>query len=607
MAEADGPPNVTSFIGAGTGNPSSTTVAPSVTAGTALSGLLPVPQTDPVQQQADLITAGEQYKSKNAALAAQAAGLGGDGGAAGAAIAKGIADKTVSDINEAAAMKQQQDDMTAAVALGMQPGGDNLVSQMGIKMRDAEAQLLDLHDKIVAKRSLSFMDNPLQWISNQISTPYDIDEYNTRAEGINQMSSVTKELSTMFDDQHRIDMAIDTGAGAARMKAQGDSIMAGAGIVAGQMTMEANKVGLMQVQALGQLAEGDLRGAQSTNQAINANLTEAQRANYATVQQQLAGIALQSATLSEDQRNTLQARIDLYNNKFNIPIDQRLTAADYLKMDIPNRVEFGKLLASATANPLDPNGAQAGENVLDAVNNVTKFGVPMGTAGNVLIDTMQKMISNTTNTVAQQHIATWGLLDPNAKKGLVNDALAPQINSMLQNSTGIYGPTTLKTLFTDNPAAAQTEIGKVMVQLAASNPNLKLSGDLMTQTVLNAIEGGMPINQAVQQATTITQSMQLKLDNIYNYKRIALPSSVNDDGTLKPYRMQTANMYQTNNGTHSMPDYANPVAYQAFIMRELAAKRMVQNQELSVPDPTNPGRSIINRTQLINSGIGAAP
>lgn len=94
-------------------------------------------------------------------------------------------------------LKAQQNSRKAAVALGTNMDMSNeIVTALGMRMRDASMQALQTLDQIKAKESVGFFDNPIEFLSNQLSVGSDYDSYNLAVEEHNQAAAALQNVNT---------------------------------------------------------------------------------------------------------------------------------------------------------------------------------------------------------------------------------------------------------------------------------------------------------------------------------------------------------------------------------------------------------------------------
>ena len=126
--------------------------------------------------------------------------------------------QAVNTANEQAAIKYQQDNAEAAARFGMTPGAPSAtVVALSKGIVEGEADIVNRQKMIQAKQDTNFLDDPVGWITNRLTLPFDQAAYEGRVEGITQQLSVLKELATRTTEQYQVNAGIDTGASIARL------------------------------------------------------------------------------------------------------------------------------------------------------------------------------------------------------------------------------------------------------------------------------------------------------------------------------------------------------------------------------------------------------
>lgn len=94
-------------------------------------------------------------------------------------------------------LRAQQNTRKAAAALGTNMDMSNeIVTALGMRMRDASMQALETLDAIKAKEQVGLFDNPIEFLMNQVSLSSDYENYNMAVEEHNQSAAALQNINT---------------------------------------------------------------------------------------------------------------------------------------------------------------------------------------------------------------------------------------------------------------------------------------------------------------------------------------------------------------------------------------------------------------------------
>lgn len=114
------------------------------------------------------------------------------------AAADAEAQKTQIELDEKARQEQQMN------ALAIQLGGDptktgSFILQAAQQTQQGMALVNDAENRIHAKQSVGFFDNPLQWVANKMTIGKDIEDYRHGAEMVNSADDLAQQMARIQD------------------------------------------------------------------------------------------------------------------------------------------------------------------------------------------------------------------------------------------------------------------------------------------------------------------------------------------------------------------------------------------------------------------------
>lgn len=145
----------------------------------------------------------------------------------------------------AAAAQLYSDNARAAATVGLTPGKPSqLVTDAISRYAASQTDLNNRYTNIQSKQDLNFGDDPLQWIINQVSLPFDMAAYNTAASSSERNLGVVRGLSEAFSEISKVNSVVDV-ADAATVASGKTQIAAGqASMIAGDAQLQLARMGL---------------------------------------------------------------------------------------------------------------------------------------------------------------------------------------------------------------------------------------------------------------------------------------------------------------------------------------------------------------------------
>ena len=553
-------------------NPTSAPAASS-TARAAVPGTVNVPVLDPNAQLTSINAAADRFARTNDALTQAASRLGGGGGEGiAAAMDKANADAELAKLKGASEDLALQHKTDAARELHTIPGApDNLLVQMGVKQNAMEQDAMAVQQRIIDGRSKSFWDNPLDWVTTQIALPYDVDEYNSRVQAINQMSDYSGQISKRMDDINRQADALDSDAGAVKTALMARSAYAAGAVLASQLSMQAAQVGLHQLGVLSQLAEGDMRGAFASNDEQNKVVTDAQLHNANTIRQKIDDISLSNATLNEADKKVVYDTVDAINTYVYRNGSTKMSVEEYLRLPQNEKTALHSAVAQGVAGT-----GMLGNNVASSVRNAELTGASFSAQGTETLDYLKQTLASVELGVIQSNQATYKSWDQSTKDEKFSEGVKKLTDQSFLQSKGIYQPIKVDTAVKNIPTVASLEIMQPLIQIARSNPNQRIDPSQLASSMMDLVDKGMPAEQAAAQYQHVIAANQVFLNQTMDYRRFGLreynTTSTTNNNT--PYPVTIPNASSAMGGKpYTVVNGASQASLVQWIARQQMGKR----------------------------------
>lgn len=466
---------------------------------------------------------------------------GGAGAIAGGAMQQAKGQIEVNNSNFEALVKKQADDAAAAAAVGMTPGmPSDLVASTLLEYQNTEKQLNDQGNMIRAKQGGSFSDDPLQWLTDQLSLPFDISAYNTGVAQQDRRTEFLGKLSKTFDDQARANAVVDVNTSTSLLHGMNQIALGKAAEAAGQSAMALANLGIsvanMRVAStreaftgmlnintmLGQEQDRAFRQGPGFDMELRK---EAQAKQESDVRLELDKFRSTELARQEEGRKLRQDRLDKVTTSLNLP-PMSLTEYD---ADPNIQKKLGEFMIAP-----DIQSGYLGYTQVEAVNKYSSF--PLSPGARFTMNWMQNKLNAFSATDAQ----SLSSLKPEEKMAKQEEALYKQAaaeRASIPVSGGLYSPPNLRGWLSarglyDSDGKPRFAIMTDLITLARANPEASTDPNLLLQIAVKRInEGTMTADQASQEISTIFQSIGLDNNSNRQYGRLHVP--LQTPGTIK--------------------------------------------------------------------------
>lgn len=159
-------------------------------------------------------------------------------------------DQIIQQASDASKLHVQQMNQDASAAFGANPDAVGYVmNKLGARAIDANQRMNDAMDKITAVKSLSFFDNPIDWLVGHATLNGTIDEYNTAEADFNSTTKAAADLNTAAQAANKTNQDLAQPITAATIAASSANIAAKAKQQADVTAVQAATAGIQGMQA----------------------------------------------------------------------------------------------------------------------------------------------------------------------------------------------------------------------------------------------------------------------------------------------------------------------------------------------------------------------
>lgn len=502
--------------------------------------------------------------------------------------------------NEMAAIKLKEDTTRFAAMFGLTPGAPSaLVVQMSKDIMQGQAEVITANKGITDKLQTSFLSDPLGWISNQITLPFDVQAVENRAAQVNQEFGFLGELQDKISNQGKLNAIIDTGASTDRLNALNQQALGIAKVTAGQSAMESAKLGLEGARIRSAMT------AQAYHAAIDMDNVMIAQYNIAKTDKQ---IAFDQAYKTEEQNMQEQRlvivkqkelrdieldAVRLNNEKMNSKILSREiegTADTQRRLDIANALagynrlsvtEFQKLPAGGIKDYLekaivDPNfmNGRYGFDPVESLSTLRKYNLPISPGARLVADKLAEIEGK----IVKQDEINWRTLGSEAQKARlmvgIKDYWEKEIIA-IPESGSIYSPPSLAAVIAI-PALTNLSLLKDLSGAAIANPNYAFKvDDLITAAIFRVNEKKSTPSQMAEEISAIYNSIMVDNNNNYQYTRFALPPMSQKDTKFR----QIVNVDPSNPYIKDSYDMSNTAVVEGLLTKIMTYKIRTQQMK----------------------------
>lgn len=480
-------------------------------------------------------------------------------------------------IKEKSQMQIEARTKAEAGAFGTDPDASSyVVTAFAGHIVNTEKELSSLTDMMNDKMKVSFMDDPLQFVANQFSLPFDQARAELLSGKVSQESATLRGLMNATTEAAQKNAAIDQSASEARLAAT-NKVVAGKAIQdVADSDFKMAQLGIQGISVKNAMNEQQFTNILQVNNAKN----EATRLSLAQTSEQLherqvnimegyrklqeAGLNLTMEQRQDqiDAINSIQKNLDRVTSIYGM---RKIAAKDFMSPSFPPRMK-----ETVQQLMLDPNteDGKLGFNATGALNRVNEVNASLTPGMNIL---RKKLLDIQSGIIAQpMNQQMWRTLTPDQRMAVVQKGIDADVLKEASNvppTGGIYSPPPLKDVLTTPSLLAAAPIltgaKSALPVIAATDPQHPLNANEVFKSALEAVTTNQAtIEQMGQEISRIYKTANALNAETQQYNRFALPALVDTHKTT----LYTGVGW----GGARNVDMANPIAVQSELIRSLA-------------------------------------
>jgi hypothetical protein len=480
----------------------------------------------------------------------------------------------------AADMQATNDTREAALAMGRMPGASNyLVTSLSAEILKKEEEVRSRDADIQGKMDQSFFDNPLQFIYNQYSLPFDVTARNqvaTQTEAMNkQLAESAKRLTESAQSNEQIKQVITTETIAAATRKN----LLEAELLARNAEYEKSALQIHGATVLEAMNKDQFQAVLSTQAAaqevVRLQLSKEAAGRDAArlgMEQQKFQIQLRNDAREEAGRVAIQGKLDKVSRSFGLP---PVTLDEYNHLPASRKEMYGALMMQTE---LSPAVASYGATPAAAVATIERFNIPIK---NIEMQRLVDKVKTVRAIFMNDKVSGFDKLDENEKQVKINSAVGTAIKEEAKNipATGGYlSPLPLASIM-QAPMVQQTPLGQRLMALAVSDPNRPTNAQDIYAAAVGMIvdsNGAMSTREAAEQVAFFWKSADSLTYDTRQYAKFMLDV---------PNTHKAAVTVGSFLGGPAVIDVRNAVAVEALLIRDVprVKKRNAEREYAEIP------------------------
>jgi hypothetical protein len=493
------------------------------------------------------------------------------------------AKQAINDIEGAANATRQAHVSAATEAWGTNPNAASyVIDKMGTDILAREQDIANRQDMITKKLDVNFLDDPLQWMVNQFTVPFDQQALEGAQAAVDEKKNVATMLLAKTTQIAASDAIIDE-ASATKVAAQKNAELAGQAMqqVAKSQT-ELARLGLTAASIKNANSRDSLDALMRYQSAVAQN-------SQLQMEREKVDIAKQSLEINRAYKDVAtqaaQGNLDGQRQiEANLVKLQRLTGGsnpttykEYASLPANRRAALDDLMSSL--NFAEGRVANSPSEALEAVDK-SHLQLPPGATQNVL-----KLKSLRDDTIAQVTPIMWNTMKDDAKQYALNQTVKQEVRREVANiptQDGFYSPPSLLAVIAANKYLGASPISQALAGTATINDG-RVPADpsvIVNKAVELAISGKMSPADAADNVNQIYKGVLATTNEIRQFKLLSLPE-------LSPATTGYNTTVRDINGNSVQLNMLSKPQLEAYITRRIILDRMytggVLNNSLGVP------------------------
>lgn len=514
-----------------------------------------------------------------------------------ATTAAGDDDAIVAQQKGVGVLQAQQNSRQFATDVGSNmDDSSQIMSALGMQLQQANMETIRAKSVVAQKQSVKLLDDPVQYLMNQITVGDDINYANAAQDKSDQIASSLAQINQATQSTAVSQNAIAATTSAAAVQAGTDSIKQKAIEQADQVKQQNllyNVDGLMKVQSLNQQELSNLFSAQNATNSqkqleiAQGHLEIARQSNALLLEQRLDAINEKKTNLAE-----IQDIGDTVNKGRSIlglaPIPAG-KAVQFMKIggDLGNSIkdQYSKG-AVAIQTGVNVISDQPGKAAITIAQSQAPLSPTMAPVKNLLMNSLADVGQG---VVKGANGLPVDLKNPQAVTGAANGLILTRAAGMASNikvgdNTNIYAAPTLPSILKVAPGVMQTDLyNKVLAPLVNTGLTTLDPNQILSLTSQSVARGEMSFTQSAQDIKVLFSAAAATNNVTKDYARVGLPNQMGYNTSVTLHNASTPNVlaFATNQNVKVNMTDLNQVG--SILARQMAADRGSYNMNLKLP------------------------
>lgn len=475
----------------------------------------------------------------------------------------GEAAASVSDIDQAAALKAKMDTANVTAQLGTNPDASTFIlGQLGQKNIELQKDVQARYEDIGKRQDVAPWDDPIQFLFNRLVLPYKQEALKTKQDQLQEQMGFTKGVQEQTTQAAANMNAIDTAASSQLLAAKHQQILAETELRANNAMADAAKFTISAVSPMlaANSEQFDLLYKLNTAQVQNRDLQLAEgRFGLEKTQKELYDFNKQlQIEARQDDLNAKAAITTKLGNVAAVTGTNALSYPEFEKLSAPARMQLEKLMS-------DPNfdKGRLGFTPAEALSVANEFEFPLTPGANIV----RKALVGIEQGVISQNSATWKSFPQDVRNNLVNGAIQDTANKEIKNipaEGGIYSPPPLNSILSI-PSLQKLPLSAALAPLANNKQYAMKADDIMSEA-FKMVKKPEDIPAVAAQVSQLYKGVIQANQSTKQYSLFALPELSEQSGFHT--------MVHTNYGWKGFEtmDMTNQAAVTAALTRQWMAK-----------------------------------
>lgn len=487
------------------------------------------------------------------------------------------ATQQLNTLDQQVKMKAQARTAHEAGALGTDPDAASyVVTDIASSIGADERDIMERQSMIQSKMDQSFLDDPLQWITNQFSLPYDQAALEMKVGSVSQKFDTLRQLSARTTEFAQKNAALEENASTARLAALNQQAAGKALADVADSKMQLATLGIQGLQVKSALDERQFTNIMqmntAKNEAVRLSLAQTSEqlharqvdimASYRDIQKKALNLSIEQRQDNIDALNSLQKNLDRVTSIYGM---RQISAKDFMSPSFSPRMK-----ETIQQLMLDPNtqDGKLGYNAVGSLERVNSINAPLTPGMNILRDRLTKIEQGIIATPMNQQL--FKTMTPDQRMAIVQKGIDAEVlkeQNNIPQQRGIYSPPALKDVIT-TPALLKmapilTGAKSGLPSLAMADPQHPLNANEIFKFAMEQIATKQAtVEQMGKEVSSIYRTANALNAETLQYNRFALPAPVDSHKTT----LYTGVGF----GGAKVVDMANPIAVQSELIRSIA-------------------------------------